>query len=206
MPADRDPTACTTPATRSRRSWSCTTRPPPGSPRRSRAVRRAIDRTASSRLAAGRHDFLARFDRLSPRRMGRRRHRRRFAEGPDAAAGPVLQCDQQQGAGRSATPGCPEPTGTGRRCCRNPNGFFPYTPTTNLLYGLRKPSTCCRKKVCQTSSRVTTATPKRRGVPPGMGPGDPCESGRTQHNVDRPIMPEGHSADALRTIILDNST
>ena len=47
----------------------------------------------------GRYDFLARLDRLPPRRMGRRRHRGRLAEGPDAAAGPVVQRDQRQGAG-----------------------------------------------------------------------------------------------------------
>ena len=47
----------------------------------------------------GRHDLLARLDRLSPRRVGRRRHGRRIAEGADAAAGPVVQCDRREGAG-----------------------------------------------------------------------------------------------------------
>ena len=46
----------------------------------------------------GRHHLLARLDRLPPRRVGRRRHRRRLAEGPDAAAGPRLQCGEPQGA------------------------------------------------------------------------------------------------------------
>ena len=48
----------------------------------------------------GRHDLVARLDRLPARRMGRRRHRRRLAEGPDAAAGPVLQLHLGQGARR----------------------------------------------------------------------------------------------------------
>ena len=48
-------------------------------------------RGAASGAAHGRHDLLARLDRLPPRRVGRRRHRRRLAEGADAAAGPVVQ-------------------------------------------------------------------------------------------------------------------
>ena len=47
-----------------------------------------------------RHHFLARLDRLPARRMGRRRLRRRRAEGPDAAARHVVQRHQRQGAGR----------------------------------------------------------------------------------------------------------
>ena len=53
-----------------------------------------------SRAADGRHDLVARVDRLPARRVGRRRHRRRLAEGPDAAAGPVVQRGQRQGARR----------------------------------------------------------------------------------------------------------
>ena len=58
-------------------------------------VRAAIDRAGHPALLHGRHDLLARLDRLPPRRMGRRRHRRRLAEGADAAAGPVVQRDQR---------------------------------------------------------------------------------------------------------------
>ena len=49
--------------------------------------------------AVRRHHLLARLDRLSPRRMGRRRHRRRRAEGADAAARHVVQRGERQGAG-----------------------------------------------------------------------------------------------------------
>ena len=48
-------------------------------------------RRRPSGAADGRHHLVARLDRLSPRRMGRRRHGRRLAEGPDAAARHVVQ-------------------------------------------------------------------------------------------------------------------
>ena len=47
----------------------------------------------------GGHHFLAGVGRLSPRRMGRRRLRRRRAEGPDAATRHVVQRRERQGAG-----------------------------------------------------------------------------------------------------------
>ncbi len=56
--------------------------------------------------AAGRHHLVAGVDRLPPRRLGRRRHRGRLAEGADAAAGPVVQRDQRQGA-RGVAHGAP---------------------------------------------------------------------------------------------------
>ena len=72
-----------------------------GRPRRPRPRR-------PSGPAAGRCGVLARLDRLPPRRMGRRRHRVRLPEGPDAAAGPRLQCRLRQGApGRASRRGLP---------------------------------------------------------------------------------------------------
>ena len=62
-------------------------------------IRKAINAAGHPALLDGRHHLVARLDRLPPRRMGRRRHRRRRAEGPDAAARHVVQCDQRQGAG-----------------------------------------------------------------------------------------------------------
>ena len=50
--------------------------------------------------ADGRYHLLAGLDRLPARRVGRGRHGRRLAEGPDAAAGPRLQCREREGAGR----------------------------------------------------------------------------------------------------------
>src|SRR5207302_1266886 len=51
------------------------------------------------RALDGRHHLLARLDGLPARRMGRRRHGRRLAEGPDAAAGPVVQLRLAEGIG-----------------------------------------------------------------------------------------------------------
>ena len=80
-------------------------------------VRKAIDKRRPSGAADGRHHFLARLGRLPPRRMGRRRHRRRRAEGPDAAARHVVQRDQRQGAGREQDrPSCRSRSGPGTRC------------------------------------------------------------------------------------------
>ena len=83
------------------------------------AVRRAID-------AAG-HPALLMVDtisglgsrRLPARRMGRRRHGQRLAEGPDAAARPRLQRALAQGARRERERRrCPRPTGPGTRSSR----------------------------------------------------------------------------------------
>ncbi len=72
-------------------------------------------REASGALHGG-HHLLARLDRLPPRRMGRGRHRRRLAEGPDAAARAVVQRGVRQGARRRRSPrSCRAPTGTGKR-------------------------------------------------------------------------------------------
>ena len=66
--------------------------------------------------AAGGHDLLARLDRLPPRRVGRGRHRRRLAEGPDAAAGPVVQRDLARRRSRRASRrSCRARSGTGAR-------------------------------------------------------------------------------------------
>ena len=70
----------------------------------------------ASRAADGRHDFVAGIRRLSSRRVGRGRHGRRLAEGPDAAAGPVVQRGQREGARGVASPrGCRARTGAGTR-------------------------------------------------------------------------------------------
>ena len=63
-----------------------------------------------------RHHLVARLDRLPPRRMGRRRHRRRLAEGAHAAARPLLQCGEREGARRRQNPRrCQSSSGRGRR-------------------------------------------------------------------------------------------
>ena len=54
-------------------------------------IRRADESVEPSGAADGGYDFFPGLHRLSPRRMGSGRNRRRFAEGPDAAAGPEFQ-------------------------------------------------------------------------------------------------------------------
>jgi alanine-glyoxylate transaminase/serine-glyoxylate transaminase/serine-pyruvate transaminase len=51
----------------------------------------------------------------------------------------------------------------------NDKGFFPYTPSTNLLQGSRWPSTCCTRRGSTTCSPAMTA-PRRR-------PAGPCVTG-----------------------------
>ena len=72
-------------------------------------------RRRPSGAAHRRHHLVARLDRLPPRRMGRRRHRRRLAEGPDAAAGPLLQRREREGARRLKTRRCQSSSSPGRR-------------------------------------------------------------------------------------------
>jgi alanine-glyoxylate transaminase / serine-glyoxylate transaminase / serine-pyruvate transaminase len=76
--------------------------------------------------------------------------------------GPLLQRRQRQGAGRAGSRGCRAPTGTGRRCSGpNETGYFPYTPATNLLYGLAEAIDMLTRRASTTSSPATTATPRR---------------------------------------------
>ena len=80
-------------------------------------IRKAIDAAGHPALLHGRHHLVARLDRLPPRRMGRRRHRRRRAEGPDAAARHVVQRGQRQGAGgEPRPPSCRSRSGPGTTC------------------------------------------------------------------------------------------
>ena len=96
-------------------------------------------RGRTSRAVARRHDLLACLDRLSPRRVGRRRHRRRQPEGADAAAGPLLQRGQRPRA-RSLEDGkAPaQLLGLAADAGRQRRLLFPYTPATNLLRGLQE--------------------------------------------------------------------
>jgi hypothetical protein len=70
---------------------------------------------------------------------GGRRHRLRLAEGPDAAARPRLQRRLREGAGGVEEQQLPKfLLGLGGDDRLNAGGFFPYTPATNLLYGLKE--------------------------------------------------------------------
>ena len=102
--------------TRSRRCAWCTTRPPPASSRASPRSARPSTRRAPGALH-GRHDLVARIDRLPARRVGRRRDRRRLAERTDAAAGASFNCVSREGARRGQDRRtCRTATGAGTRC------------------------------------------------------------------------------------------
>ncbi len=87
--------------------------------RRDLAHRRSAQgdrRREASGAADGGHHLVAGLHRLPARRVGRGRHRRRLAEGTDAAARPVVQRDLRQGArGLEDRRSCRAPTGAGTR-------------------------------------------------------------------------------------------
>jgi len=87
----------------------------------------------------------------------------------------------------------------------NDRGFFPYTPATNLLYGLDEALQMLRAEgleaVFARHARFAEAT--RRAVAAwGLDtvPENPSEASNALTAV---MAPEGHDADALRSIILD---
>ena len=68
----------------------------------------------------------------------------------------------------------------------NASGFFPYTPATNLLYGLREAIAMLQEEgldaVFARHQRLAAATPRRRR---GLGPGSPLpEPGRVFAGAD----------------------
>ena len=87
----------------------------------------------------------------------------------------------------------------------NTSGFFPYTPATNLLYGLREATTMLLSeglpRVFERHCRHAEAT--RRAVRAwglGMQAAAPEEYSQTLTAV---VMPERHNADDLREVILN---
>ncbi len=88
----------------------------------------------------------------------------------------------------------------------NKSGFFPYTPATNLLYGLREALRMLHEEgfenVLQRHTRhgaATRAAARAWGL--DIVPEDPSEYSGSLTAV---YTPEGHNADRLRQIILEN--
>ena len=179
-------------AARSRgwRATGATAPTPSGSPTRSTPDMRAVmvvhnetstgvtSRIADVRAALGDHDALLlvdtisslAIDRLPPRRVGRRRHRRRLAEGPDAARRAELQRGLARRRSRPARArSCRARTGTGRRSSppTRPATGRTRAPRT-CSTGCARRSRCCARKGWRTSSPATPATP-RRPAPPSHG-------------------------------------
>jgi alanine-glyoxylate transaminase/serine-glyoxylate transaminase/serine-pyruvate transaminase len=88
----------------------------------------------------------------------------------------------------------------------NKSGFFPYTPATNLLYGLREALRMIDEEgfdnVLQRHARhgdATRAAARAWGLE--IVPEDPSEYSNSLTAI---YTPEGHNADKLRQIILEN--
>jgi alanine-glyoxylate transaminase / serine-glyoxylate transaminase / serine-pyruvate transaminase len=88
----------------------------------------------------------------------------------------------------------------------NKSGFFPYTPATNLLYGLREALRMLDEEgfenVLQRHARhgdATRAAVRAWGL--DIVPEDPAEFSNSLTAV---YTPEGHNADRLRQIILEH--
>ena len=87
----------------------------------------------------------------------------------------------------------------------NARGFFPYTPATNLLYGLEEALLMLRDEGLDAVfarhdrfARATHAAVDAWGLE--VFASDRIEASRTATAV---LLPEGHDADALRALILD---
>ena len=84
-------------------------------------------------------------------------------------------------------------------------GIFPYTPATNLLYGLREALAMLHEEgldnVFARHARHAEAT---RAAVRAWGLDILCLDAREYSNVlTAVIMPDGHDADAFRKIVLD---
>jgi alanine-glyoxylate transaminase/serine-glyoxylate transaminase/serine-pyruvate transaminase len=88
----------------------------------------------------------------------------------------------------------------------NRAGFFPFTPATNLIYGLQEALTMLQEEglsnVFHRHHRHAEAT---RGAVRAWGLEMVCEDPQEYSNsLTAAFMPEGHDADRLRNIILEN--
>jgi alanine-glyoxylate transaminase/serine-glyoxylate transaminase/serine-pyruvate transaminase len=88
----------------------------------------------------------------------------------------------------------------------NSKGFFPYTPATNLLYGLREAIAMLNEEglenVFARHRRHAAAT---RTAVAAWGLDTVCaDDDAHSDSLTAVMMPDGHSADGLRNLILDN--
>jgi alanine-glyoxylate transaminase/serine-glyoxylate transaminase/serine-pyruvate transaminase len=88
----------------------------------------------------------------------------------------------------------------------NERGFFPFTPSTNLLYGLTEAIEMLREEgleaVISRHRRHATAT---RHAVEAWGLEVYCRNpNQFSDSITAVLMPEGHSADKFRRIVLEN--
>ncbi len=87
----------------------------------------------------------------------------------------------------------------------NATGFFPYTPATNLLYGLREACAMIREEgLANVVARHERLAAAAREAVRGWGL-EILAADQREYSpaVTAVVMPEGHDADALRKVILD---
>lgn len=87
----------------------------------------------------------------------------------------------------------------------NANGYFPYTPATTLLYGLREAIAMMREEglpeLFARHQRLAAAT---RAAVQGWGLEVLCQEPAEYSPVlTAVVMPEGHDADAFRKVVLE---
>ncbi len=87
----------------------------------------------------------------------------------------------------------------------NAQGFFPYTPSTNLLYGLREAiAMLLEEGLPQVFARHDRHAAATRAAVRGWGLDILCQDLREYSSVlTAVVMPDGHDADALRATILE---
>jgi len=87
----------------------------------------------------------------------------------------------------------------------NQRGVFPYTPATNLLYGLDEALTMLLEEgMVQVFARHQRLAAATRAAVEGWGLEIFCqEPQRYSPTLTAVLMPEGHDADALRSLILE---
>ena len=87
----------------------------------------------------------------------------------------------------------------------NRQGFFPYTPATNLLYGLREAIAMLHEEgLANVFARHARHGEATRAAVRAWGLDVLCEDVREYSNsLTAVLMPEGHSADRLRETILE---
>src|SRR6478672_10821851 len=88
----------------------------------------------------------------------------------------------------------------------NQNGFFPYTPATNLLYGLKEAIAMLHEEgLSNVFARHARHGQATRAAAKAWGLEIVCEEPAEYSNSATAIfMPEGHDADHLREVILEN--
>jgi alanine-glyoxylate transaminase/serine-glyoxylate transaminase/serine-pyruvate transaminase len=88
----------------------------------------------------------------------------------------------------------------------NRNGFFPYTPATTLLYGLKEALTMLQEEgLPQVFHRHQRHAEATRAAVRAWDLEIVCEDPREySSSLTAVFMPEGHNADELRRIILEN--